>query len=64
MNFGICCSQTLGNHEFDNNVAGIVPFLKNVKSPVVVANIDSSEEPTMQVSCLTHRKQEFLLHKI
>lgn len=41
--------QTLGNHEFDNDVEGVVPFLKMVKAPVVVTNIDATEEPTMQV---------------
>lgn len=42
--------QTLGNHEFDNDVEGVVPFLKMVKAPVVVTNIDATEEPTMQVN--------------
>ncbi|XP_017759918.1 PREDICTED: apyrase [Eufriesea mexicana] len=41
-------AMTIGNHEFDNKVEGVVPFLKMVKAPVVVTNIDSSEEPTMQ----------------
>ncbi|XP_012139780.2 apyrase isoform X1 [Megachile rotundata] len=40
--------MTLGNHEFDNNVEGVVPYLKAVKAPVVVTNIDATEEPTMQ----------------
>ncbi|XP_070168427.1 apyrase [Polyergus mexicanus] len=40
--------MTIGNHEFDNKVEGLVPFLKNVKAPVVVTNIDDSEEPTIQ----------------
>ncbi|XP_078036030.1 apyrase [Augochlora pura] len=39
---------TLGNHEFDDGVAGVVPFLKNLQAPVVVANIDASLEPSMQ----------------
>lgn len=39
---------TLGNHEFDDDVAGVVPFLKNLTAPTVVANIDSSLEPSMQ----------------
>lgn len=41
-------AMTIGNHEFDNQVEGLVPFLKNVKAPVVVTNIDDSEEPTLQ----------------
>lgn len=40
--------QTIGNHEFDHGVEGLVPFLENIRSPIVVANIDDSEEPTMQ----------------
>ncbi|XP_076182577.1 apyrase isoform X1 [Ptiloglossa arizonensis] len=40
--------KTIGNHEFDNGIEGIVPFLKMVKAPVVVTNIDASEEPTME----------------
>ncbi|XP_020284123.1 apyrase isoform X2 [Pseudomyrmex gracilis] len=40
--------MTIGNHEFDNKIEGVVPFLKNVKAPVVVTNIDDSEEPTIQ----------------
>ncbi|XP_076182578.1 apyrase isoform X2 [Ptiloglossa arizonensis] len=40
--------MTIGNHEFDNGIEGIVPFLKMVKAPVVVTNIDASEEPTME----------------
>lgn len=37
---------TLGNHEFDHQVSGVVPFLESIKSPIVVANVDASEEPT------------------
>nr|KAF7438278.1 hypothetical protein H0235_000669 [Vespula pensylvanica] len=41
-------AMTIGNHEFDNKIAGLVPFLKAVKAPVVVTNIDDREEPTIQ----------------
>ncbi|KYM99521.1 5'-nucleotidase [Cyphomyrmex costatus] len=41
-------AMTIGNHEFDNKIEGVVPFLKNVNAPVVVTNIDDSEEPTIQ----------------
>lgn len=41
--------KTIGNHEFDDGIAGLVPFLKNIKAPVVITNIDMSDEPTMQV---------------
>ena len=40
--------MTIGNHEFDNGVEGVVPFLQMVKAPVVVTNMDASEEPTIQ----------------
>ncbi|XP_051168986.1 apyrase-like [Leptopilina boulardi] len=39
---------TLGNHDFDNGIAGIVPFLQRMKYPVVVANLDITEEPTLK----------------
>lgn len=38
----------MGNHEFDDGVIGLVPFLNNVTFPVVTANIDLSKEPSMQ----------------
>ncbi|KAJ4433449.1 hypothetical protein ANN_15752 [Periplaneta americana] len=40
--------QTLGNHEFDDKIEGVVPFLENMKAPHVVVNIDDSEEPSIQ----------------
>ncbi|XP_015191733.1 PREDICTED: apyrase-like [Polistes dominula] len=39
---------TLGNHDFDDKIAGVVPFLKAMKAPVIVTNIDDSEEPSIQ----------------
>lgn len=51
--------QTLGNHEFDNDVEGVVPFLKMVKAPVVVTNIDATEEPTMQVRSIPFSLKSF-----
>lgn len=39
---------TLGNHEFDDKMEGVVPFLENMKAPFVVANIDDSQEPSIQ----------------
>lgn len=41
-------AMTIGNHEFDDEIAGLVPFLKRIKSPVVVTNIDDSKEPTLK----------------
>ncbi|RZC39648.1 uncharacterized protein BDFB_009824 [Asbolus verrucosus] len=39
---------TLGNHEFDDKIEGLVPFLQHLKSPVIVSNIDASKEPSVQ----------------
>ncbi|XP_044258318.1 apyrase-like [Tribolium madens] len=39
---------TLGNHEFDDGIAGLVPYLNHIKAPVVVCNIDDSNEPSYQ----------------
>lgn len=39
---------TLGNHEFAHRVAGLIPFLREIKSPVVVANIDDRYEPDIK----------------
>jgi 5'-nucleotidase len=43
-------AMTIGNHEFDNGVIGLVPFLKTIQSPILVANLDVSEEPTIETS--------------
>lgn len=40
--------QTVGNHEFDHGVEGVVPFLERINSPVVICNVDDTEEPTMK----------------
>ncbi|XP_047999443.1 apyrase-like isoform X1 [Leguminivora glycinivorella] len=41
-------AHTLGNHEFDDGVAGLVPYLKALNDPVVVANLDVTLEPSLQ----------------
>lgn len=38
----------MGNHEFDDGIDGVVPFIKALNCPVVVANMDVSREPRMQ----------------
>lgn len=43
-----CSLQVLGNHEFDRGIAGVVPFMEALNSPIVVANVDDSDEPTFQ----------------
>ncbi|KAL7286426.1 hypothetical protein TKK_0019375 [Trichogramma kaykai] len=41
-------AMAIGNHDFDDGVSGLVYFLERFNAPVVAANIDSSEEPSMQ----------------
>ncbi|KAF5299598.1 hypothetical protein FQR65_LT09403 [Abscondita terminalis] len=41
-------AYTLGNHEFDDNIEGVVPFIKALKAPTVAVNIDDSQEPDFQ----------------
>ncbi|VEN61872.1 unnamed protein product [Callosobruchus maculatus] len=41
-------AQVLGNHEFDDGIDGVVPYIKALKHPVIVSNIDDSLEPTIQ----------------
>lgn len=41
-------AMTIGNHEFDHKIEGLVPFLQTINSTMLAANIDASEEPTMQ----------------
>lgn len=41
-------AMTIGNHEFDDGIAGLVPFLERIKSPVVVSNINDTNEPTLK----------------
>nr|Q9XZ43.1 RecName: Full=Protein 5NUC; Includes: RecName: Full=UDP-sugar hydrolase; AltName: Full=UDP-sugar diphosphatase; AltName: Full=UDP-sugar pyrophosphatase; Includes: RecName: Full=5'-nucleotidase; Short=5'-NT; Flags: Precursor [Lutzomyia longipalpis]AAD32190.1 putative 5'-nucleotidase [Lutzomyia longipalpis] len=40
-------AASLGNHEFDKGVEGLVPFLNGVTFPILTANLDTSQEPTM-----------------
>ncbi|XP_032308920.1 apyrase isoform X1 [Drosophila ananassae] len=40
-------AMTLGNHEFDNGVEGVVPFLETINTSMLVANMDCAHEPTM-----------------
>ncbi|KAJ6647255.1 Protein 5NUC, partial [Pseudolycoriella hygida] len=38
---------SLGNHEFDDGVSGLVPFLNEAHFPVLAANLDLSNTPEM-----------------
>lgn len=39
--------QSLGNHEFDNGVSGLTPFIENLNCPVLAANLNLAEEPSL-----------------
>ncbi|CAG9856082.1 unnamed protein product [Phyllotreta striolata] len=41
-------AETIGNHEFDHGIQGLVPYIKALKHPVVASNIDDSLEPDFQ----------------
>lgn len=40
--------QALGNHELDDNIAGLVPFLERVKFPIVCSNVNLGRVPQEQ----------------
>jgi 5'-nucleotidase len=39
--------QALGNHEFDRQIEGLLPFLQRANFPVLSANIDTAPEPSI-----------------
>ncbi|GJQ83468.1 hypothetical protein Trydic_g8593 [Trypoxylus dichotomus] len=41
-------AMVLGNHEFDDGIEGLVPFLKRIEAPVVVCNINDTLEPDVR----------------
>lgn len=41
-------AMSLGNHEFDDGIDGLVPYVKGVDVPIVCCNIDTSQEPRLQ----------------
>ncbi|KAL0867831.1 hypothetical protein ABMA27_008532 [Loxostege sticticalis] len=41
-------AHAIGNHEFDDGPEGLAPYLSALKAPVVAANMDCSEEPSLQ----------------
>ncbi|XP_025829677.1 apyrase [Agrilus planipennis] len=41
-------ASTLGNHEFDDGIGGIVPYMKGLNSPIIVSNIDDKKEAEFQ----------------
>jgi len=40
--------QAVGNHEFDDNIDGLLPFLESATFPIISSNIDASKEPRIQ----------------
>uniref|UniRef100_A0A1I8M8V3 5'-nucleotidase n=1 Tax=Musca domestica TaxID=7370 RepID=A0A1I8M8V3_MUSDO len=43
-------AASLGNHEFDSGVPGLLPFLDKVDFPIVAANLDLSSTPKLRHS--------------
>ena len=41
-------AMTIGNHEFDDRLDGLVPFLSAQKCPVVISNLDTSQVPQLE----------------
>ncbi|XP_022910616.2 protein 5NUC-like [Onthophagus taurus] len=41
-------AMSFGNHEFDNGVKGVIPFLENIKFPLIASNLDLSKEPQLK----------------
>nr|CAD7202257.1 unnamed protein product [Timema douglasi] len=50
----LVCALSLGNHEFDDGVSGLIPFLNNVTCPVLASNLDLSEEPLLAATPLAN----------
>ncbi|XP_050348019.1 uncharacterized protein LOC126771897 [Nymphalis io] len=40
--------RSLGNHEFDNGVSGLTPFIRNLTCPVLAANLILNKEPSLE----------------
>nr|XP_034827690.1 apyrase-like [Maniola hyperantus] len=40
-------AHVLGNHEFDNGIDGLLPYLKGLNSPMLGANVNTTFEPEM-----------------
>eukprot|EP00092_Neocalanus_flemingeri_P105137 GFUD01134718.1.p1 GENE.GFUD01134718.1~~GFUD01134718.1.p1 ORF type:complete len:573 (+),score=142.63 GFUD01134718.1:442-2160(+) len=47
-------AMTLGNHEFDHGLEGLIPFLKKNTCPVVVANLDATDTETELDDLVSH----------
>ncbi|KAL4712357.1 hypothetical protein ACJJTC_001518 [Scirpophaga incertulas] len=40
-------AHALGNHEFDHGVEGLLPYLENLKAPMLGANVNTTYEPRL-----------------
>uniref|UniRef100_A0A1L8EEN9 5'-nucleotidase n=2 Tax=Haematobia irritans TaxID=7368 RepID=A0A1L8EEN9_HAEIR len=45
---------SLGNHEFDEDVEGLIPFLEKAEFPVLAANLDLSNQPELRAAKSLH----------
>lgn len=43
----LICAQCLGNHEFDNGIDDLLPFLRTARFPLLAANLDLSAVPNI-----------------
>ncbi|XP_011876681.1 PREDICTED: protein 5NUC-like [Vollenhovia emeryi] len=43
---------SLGNHEFDDGVEGLIPFIQNASYPILTTNLDLSEQPNLAATNL------------
>lgn len=43
---------SLGNHEFDDGVDGLIPFIENATFPIVTSNLDLSKQPNLAATKL------------
>ncbi|XP_024877450.1 protein 5NUC-like [Temnothorax curvispinosus] len=43
---------SLGNHEFDDGVEGLIPFIQNASYPILTTNLDLSEQPDLAATNL------------
>lgn len=44
--------QSLGNHEFDDGVDGLIPFIQNASYPILTTNLDLSKQPNLAATNL------------
>lgn len=40
--------QALGNHEFDDGIDGVTPYMQMLRAPIVLSNVNDTLEPTFQ----------------